>query len=299
MVTHDPNAAAYASRVVFLSRRAHHRRAPRPDRRRHPREDARAGRLAVWKVTRKGLAAHKVRFVLTALAVHHRRRVHGGHVGADRDHPADVRRPVRATSTAAPTRSSARPRCSTSDFGTGQRPNVPASLVDVVRSARRRSRPPTARSPARTRRSSTRTARRSAATARRPSGSDGSPTRQLNQFHLVDRPAAAHGRRDRDRPPHRRRGQPPGRRPRDGAHHEAGAQVHGRRHRASSAPPTASPVRRSRCSRCPRRSASRTRWASSARSASSAKNGREPGRGHQATSAPSSNAAAGWPRSTR
>ena len=95
MVTHDPNAAAYASRVVFLSRRAHHRRAPRPDRRRHSREDARAGRLAVWKVTRKGLAAHKVRFAAHRARRHHRRRVHGGHVGADRDHPADVRRPLR------------------------------------------------------------------------------------------------------------------------------------------------------------------------------------------------------------
>jgi putative ABC transport system permease protein len=89
----------------------------------------------MWKVTRKGLAAHKVRFLLTALAVLISVAFMAGtsvltgtiqqtfdDLFADIYHGTDA--VVRS------------PQVLESDFGTGQRPNVPASLVDVVRRAR-------------------------------------------------------------------------------------------------------------------------------------------------------------------
>ena len=70
MVTHDPIAAAHADRVVFLAdgRIVDEMREPTPDS--DPRQDASTRRLrsrhgTMWKVTLKGLAAHKLRFVLT------------------------------------------------------------------------------------------------------------------------------------------------------------------------------------------------------------------------------------------
>ena len=88
----------------------------------------------MWKVTRKGLAAHKLRFLLTGVRGHPRRRVHVGHVRAHRDDPADVRRPVRRTSTRAPTRRCAGPKRVKDDFGGGApRPPVDASVLDTVR----------------------------------------------------------------------------------------------------------------------------------------------------------------------
>jgi putative ABC transport system permease protein len=89
----------------------------------------------MWKVTRKGLAAHKVRFLLTALAVLISVAFMAGtsvltgtiqqtfdDLFADIYHGTDA--VVRS------------PQVFDSDFGTGQRPNVPASLVDIVRRAR-------------------------------------------------------------------------------------------------------------------------------------------------------------------
>ena len=92
----------------------------------------------MWKVTRKGLAGHKLRFVLTALAVVLGVSFISGTLVLYGDDPKDVRRPVRRTSTAAPTRRCARTKCSSGDFGGDQRPNVPASLVDGRARRRRR-----------------------------------------------------------------------------------------------------------------------------------------------------------------
>lgn len=89
----------------------------------------------MWKVTRKGLAAHKVRFFLTALAVLISVAFMAGtsvltatiqqtfdDLFADIYHGTDA--VVRS------------PEVLESDFGTGQRPNLPASLVEVVQRAR-------------------------------------------------------------------------------------------------------------------------------------------------------------------
>jgi len=68
MVTHDPTAAAYAGRVIFL---ATARSSTRSATRLRKPSSTRCTSWAadnMWKVTRKGLAAHKLRFVLTALA---------------------------------------------------------------------------------------------------------------------------------------------------------------------------------------------------------------------------------------
>src|SRR4051794_34184529 len=86
----------------------------------------------MWKVTRKGLAAHKIRFVLTALAV-----IIGVAFMAGTsvltatiqqtfdDLFANIYRGTDAVVRV--------PQVLDSDFGSGQRPNVPASLVAVVR----------------------------------------------------------------------------------------------------------------------------------------------------------------------
>jgi len=88
----------------------------------------------VWKVTRKGLVAHKVRFLLTALAV-----IIGVAFMAGTsvltatiqqtfdDLFADIYRTTDAVVRA--------PEVLDSDFGTGQRPNVPASLTEIVKRA--------------------------------------------------------------------------------------------------------------------------------------------------------------------
>ena len=88
----------------------------------------------MWTVTRKGLAAHKVRFLLTALAVlisvafMTGTSVLTGTIQQTFDDLfANIYR-----GTDAVVRS---PEVLKSDFGAGQRPNVPASLVDVVRRA--------------------------------------------------------------------------------------------------------------------------------------------------------------------
>jgi putative ABC transport system permease protein len=87
----------------------------------------------MWKVTRKGLSAHKVRFVLTALAVILGVAFMTGTSVLSAtiqktfdDLFADIYR-----GTDAVVRS---PEVLESDFGSGQRPNVPASLVNVVAS---------------------------------------------------------------------------------------------------------------------------------------------------------------------
>ena len=72
MVTHDPNAASYADRVVFLADGRIVDELRRPDRRRRHRQDEAAGRLrsaVVLRVTLKNLLDRKFRLILTSLAV--------------------------------------------------------------------------------------------------------------------------------------------------------------------------------------------------------------------------------------
>ena len=72
MVTHDPIAASYASRVVFLADGKVLDELRDPQSRHDPRQDAPTGRrvdAVMFKVTWKGLIAHKLRFVLTGIAV--------------------------------------------------------------------------------------------------------------------------------------------------------------------------------------------------------------------------------------
>jgi putative ABC transport system permease protein len=86
----------------------------------------------MWKVTRKGLAAHKLRFVLTALAV----IIGVAFMSGTSVLTATIQRTFDDLfaniykGTDAVVRA---PQVLSSDFGSGQRPNVPASLVDVVR----------------------------------------------------------------------------------------------------------------------------------------------------------------------
>ena len=122
MVTHDPGAACVRRPGRVPRRRPHRRRDHRSHARRDPRQDAQAGRrvAAMWKVTRKGLLGEQVPLRAHRDRGHPRRRVHVGHVGAHRDDPADVRRPVRRTSTRAPTRSVRAPEVLESDFGSGR-----------------------------------------------------------------------------------------------------------------------------------------------------------------------------------
>ena len=206
------------------------RRLPRrrPDRRRAPRpapptpildKMRKLGRRVTpcGRSPARGSPAHKLRFVLTALAVDPRRRVHVRHARAHRDDPADVRRPLREHLPAAPTRSCAATKVLKSDFGTG--PAAERSRVARRRRAarrrrvdgRRRQRPDRLRADRRHA-----TARPSAAErAADASGFGWDPNPKLNQFHLVAGHAAPRDRRrDRDRQAHRRQGQLPGRRPR-------------------------------------------------------------------------------------
>ena len=70
MVTHDPIAASYADRVVFLADGAIVDELLDADRRLDHRQDEEPGRLTpMWKVTLKGIWAKKVRFLLTGIAV--------------------------------------------------------------------------------------------------------------------------------------------------------------------------------------------------------------------------------------
>ena len=71
MVTHDPIAASYASRVVFLAdgKVTDELANPNPDAILDRMRRLDAEQQLMWKVTRKGLVAHKLRFVLTAIAV--------------------------------------------------------------------------------------------------------------------------------------------------------------------------------------------------------------------------------------
>ena len=194
-----------------------------------------------------------------------RRRVHVGHDRAHRDDPADVRRPLRQHLQGHRRAWCAARRCSKSDFGAGQRPNDPR----VAR--RRRAATPgvDAASPA--------TCRIDYAqivdtNGKAIGGGHGPPTLgfgwdpnpKLNQFHLVAGPARP--RTDDEIVIDKRiadKGKLQGRPARDRAHRPSRRRSTRSSASRRSARPTAWRARRSRSSRCPRRSASPTRSASS------------------------------------
>ena len=123
MVTHDPQAAAYADRVVFLADGSGGGRAGLADRRRGAGADEAAGRLTCAGSRVRGLAARKLRLSLTALAdrargdVRHRHAGPGRHAQPHLQHadrhrlPArQLRDPRQGGATAAPTPRSTAPR---------------------------------------------------------------------------------------------------------------------------------------------------------------------------------------------
>ena len=69
MVTHDPRGAVLRRPGGLPGRRRHRRRAGRADPRLRAGADPDAGRPDMWRVTIKGLLAHKLRLALTALAI--------------------------------------------------------------------------------------------------------------------------------------------------------------------------------------------------------------------------------------
>ena len=69
MVTHDPGAAAYADRVVFLVDGTHRPGAGRPDQGARPGHHGAAGRLTMLKVSLRNLLVNKLRLLLTIAAV--------------------------------------------------------------------------------------------------------------------------------------------------------------------------------------------------------------------------------------
>ena len=69
MVTHDPRGASYADRVVFLADGNIVDELRRSDAGLGARAHPDAGRPDMWRVTIKGLLAHKLRLALTALAI--------------------------------------------------------------------------------------------------------------------------------------------------------------------------------------------------------------------------------------
>ena len=209
----------------------------------------------MWKVTRKGLVAHKLRFVLTGDRGDPRRRVHVGHVRVHRDDPADVRRPVRQH-LQGHRRGGARPGGVQERLrlrATRRERPVPARSSRSSRSAPGVAGRATATCRSTTRSSSTRTARRSATRAGRAHARLRlEPDPELNQFHLVRAATAARPttRSSSTRAAPTRRNFQVGDEV-DGAHRPCRRRSTRSSASRSSAPPTASRARRSCCSRMP------------------------------------------------
>ena len=92
MVTHDPVAASYADRAVFLADGQHRGRAQRPHVRLGLRPHAHARSLNMLKLTLASIKGNKARFLLTARRRDPGRRLHGGHARAHRHDQAVVQR---------------------------------------------------------------------------------------------------------------------------------------------------------------------------------------------------------------
>ena len=188
----------------------------------------------MWKVTRKGLLAHKVRFLLTAFAVVLGVVVHGRNVRVHRHDPADLRRSVRRTSTRTPTpvvRSTQVSEESLRRRPTRQRARVAAR----TKSHRRRASPVpigTVQGPYAQIVDANGKAVGTRARDRRPSASAGTRPRAEPVPPRTREPRRRDRRRDRRRPRSGEQGAPPRRRPGHGADAEAAEAVHARRYRA-------------------------------------------------------------------
>ena len=224
----------------------------------------------MWKVTRKGLAAQQDALRAHRDRGHHRRRVHVGHARCS------PRRSRRRSTTCSPniyknTDAVVRaPEVLSSDFGSGRAAERPGVAPRRGAAARRASPRPKATcriAYAQVVDKNGKADRQSGTGPADVRASGGTPNSQLNQFHIVEGAGAgdATTRSSIDKNT-ADKGEPEGRRPRHGAHHEARRRSTRSSASRSSAPPTASPARRRRCSRCRRRSASRTPSTSSARS---------------------------------
>ena len=139
MVTHDPTAAAYADRAVFLADGRIVGRPGRPHRRHRPRphQEPRELTAMIATLTLKQLAANKLRLARHRLRRHPRRRLPRRHPHPHRHHPGHVRQRCWPRPTPAPTPTSGRPARSTLGYGESGRP-LDAALLDTVRRRRRR-----------------------------------------------------------------------------------------------------------------------------------------------------------------
>ncbi len=182
----------------------------------------------MWKVTRKGLAGHKLRFLLTALAVVLGVSFIAGTLVLTAtiqktfdDLFANINR-----GTDAAVRSS---NVIKGDFGNDQRANVPASLVAVVKQT------PTVEDAV----GNIQPYAQAVDNNDKAIGGNGPPTfglgwdpnPKLNQFHLVAGHAPADRRRDRRRQADRRQRPLPGRSAGHDPDHEGAEEVRARRHR--------------------------------------------------------------------
>ena len=234
MVTHDPIAAGYADRVVFLADGEivdELARARPPTRvldkmKSLGRPEPPCGRSRSRASGRRRCASCS-----PAIAVDARRRVHVRHVRAHRHHLEDVRRPVqrhlpahrRGGAGQADLRRRLRRRA--------RHASAPTCSPTVAR-RRRASRRPTGRCRA-SRSSSTRRATRWGATARarRRFGFACIPDRDLSTIHVVDGRGPRDARRGRDRQEERRRRRLQARRHRAGRHEGRPQRLHPHRHR--------------------------------------------------------------------
>ena len=232
MVTHDPIAAGYADRVVFLADGAIVDELLAPTRRLGARQDEEPGRLSPCGRSRSRASGQE-----GPLPAHRHRgdaggRVRVGHVRAHRDDLQHLQRPVQRHLPAH--------RRGRAGQGGVQRPGL------RQRGSRHRQRRPAADGPRRARASprptarcrawrssSTRRATRSAATGQ------GAPTlgfsfihdRELSTIHVVRGSRSARPRRGRHRQGQRRRRRLQGRRHGAGHHQGRAQRLHAHRHR--------------------------------------------------------------------
>ncbi len=134
MVTHDPVAAAYADRVLFLADGRIVDEMPRPDRRprTRPHEALRGADALMLKLARKTVFAHKRRLIGTGLSVIIGIAFLAGDVRVHRHHQARPSTTSSPTSTATPTSYVRSNQSIEGDFGQTQRPRIPDSVIAQV-----------------------------------------------------------------------------------------------------------------------------------------------------------------------
>ena len=142
MVTHDPVAASYADRVRLPRRWPHRRRAVPAHHQLGHRPDEELGEIVMFRLTVKGLWAHKLRFAHQPRR-RPRRGLHGGDHGPHRHHGQDVRQRLRPGQ---PGHRCRRPAVADAWRRLGRRPGPHPGRHRRRHPGRRRWRPPRARS---------------------------------------------------------------------------------------------------------------------------------------------------------